>query len=645
MRNPLNADKRESSFQFLCRVFRKDQTYSDLVDELESYGLVFDRKALTQCLLFAVRASNIGDQTCLDQTTPAGALSEPARGLATTTAVPFSDRPNPVSIPKMRNTSASSHTEQSAAAAALANHGVAEPSITAPSSNNAVSATTIGAEQESSIQIRSILPQGQVLRPSPDSDERSKKRYRSTIEIMDSTQPRSDEDNMMVSPSKQPRLENPTGQAPNRHSPVLAIVESLARTAESPLSSPPAHLGPGNRNSKSEEGHERGDSPEVSHIRNRKDIAQALRPSDVLPERVSYNADTIARDILRAAGHHPTEAPLNHHLKELRENFSAVNTQTDLETFRWDLVDSDGPPAPRLEDIKVDLSPLIKPRRHDRDDGISGDSVQETPMDALDATAPMSPLTNYFSARYQSRQTTPAHDVAWPGAGPSVATPRSDRSPESEHGSSLHFTPSNGPKEAGEDILPHPQSSPVPEFPIYVCEWEGCQAELHDAHTLRRHVRKCHLKNQTSCLWADCPRSMKRFQPDELREHVQAAHIQPQVSKYGNGPTFPGNGDGMAPYLRDEDGAIITPDVATAREHDTIIFPANETAIEAYHELHGHYSDLERARQVFEAVQRQRRKIGFGLEREGCIFATPERNRVLDDQEDVFEVVPCPIED
>lgn len=101
----------------------------------------------------------------------------------------------------------------------------------------------------------------------------------------------------------------------------------------------------------------------------------------------------------------------------------------------------------------------------------------------------------------------------------------------------------------------------------------------------------------------------------------------------------------MAPYLRDEDGAIITPDVATAREHDTIIFPANETAIEAYHELHGHYSDLERARQVFEAVQRQRRKIGFGLEREGCIFATPERNRVLDDQEDVFEVVPCPIED
>ena len=38
-------------------------------------------------------------------------------------------------------------------------------------------------------------------------------------------------------------------------------------------------------------------------------------------------------------------APLNSHLDNLREKFTAVNYDSDLSTFRWDLVDP-GDPAP-----------------------------------------------------------------------------------------------------------------------------------------------------------------------------------------------------------------------------------------------------------------------------------------------------------
>ena len=53
----------------------------------------------------------------------------------------------------------------------------------------------------------------------------------------------------------------------------------------------------------------------------------------------TYNAKTIARDVLIAAGHHPREKPLNWHLLPLEGNFRNVNFGSDLSTFKWDLVD------------------------------------------------------------------------------------------------------------------------------------------------------------------------------------------------------------------------------------------------------------------------------------------------------------------
>ena len=57
--------------------------------------------------------------------------------------------------------------------------------------------------------------------------------------------------------------------------------------------------------------------------------------------RDTYNAKTIARDILVASGKHPIMTSLNYHLDILRKKFRHVDNNSDLTTFKWDLVDPD----------------------------------------------------------------------------------------------------------------------------------------------------------------------------------------------------------------------------------------------------------------------------------------------------------------
>ncbi|KAJ5178644.1 uncharacterized protein N7500_001343 [Penicillium coprophilum] len=73
-------------------------------------------------------------------------------------------------------------------------------------------------------------------------------------------------------------------------------------------------------------------------LKNRDDLVQPIRPNDALPKK-TYDPTTIARDVLIAAGKHPTEKVLNHHLEGLRRKFTKIDYLADLATFRWDLVD------------------------------------------------------------------------------------------------------------------------------------------------------------------------------------------------------------------------------------------------------------------------------------------------------------------
>lgn len=82
-------------------------------------------------------------------------------------------------------------------------------------------------------------------------------------------------------------------------------------------------------------------SPSRTYVASRSDIVQVLDAQDAAIKE-SYDPTTIARDVLIATGRHPLEKPLNHHLEILRGKFSAVDLSSDLDTFRWDLVDQVG---------------------------------------------------------------------------------------------------------------------------------------------------------------------------------------------------------------------------------------------------------------------------------------------------------------
>ena len=73
------------------------------------------------------------------------------------------------------------------------------------------------------------------------------------------------------------------------------------------------------------------------------DFSKALR-------RMSYNPNTIARDVLISKGLHPTERPLNDHLAQFRKTFACVTHKSDLSTFRWDIVDPAPDAAPNVVD-------------------------------------------------------------------------------------------------------------------------------------------------------------------------------------------------------------------------------------------------------------------------------------------------------
>ena len=70
----------------------------------------------------------------------------------------------------------------------------------------------------------------------------------------------------------------------------------------------------------------------------KKIVQPIFRRRDAL-RRTKYNPETIARDVLLATGSHPSMDPLNAHLDILQKNFRNVKPESNMSTFRWDLVD------------------------------------------------------------------------------------------------------------------------------------------------------------------------------------------------------------------------------------------------------------------------------------------------------------------
>ena len=95
------------------------------------------------------------------------------------------------------------------------------------------------------------------------------------------------------------------------------------------------------------------------------DIIEPMNKRRDALRRSTYNPKTIARDILLGIGRHPAMAPLNSHLDVLKDRFKAVDYESDLSTFRWDLVDPEGEANAELSDMDDEVPvPVVNPVAH-----------------------------------------------------------------------------------------------------------------------------------------------------------------------------------------------------------------------------------------------------------------------------------------
>ncbi|KAG5971166.1 hypothetical protein E4U58_000171 [Claviceps cyperi] len=124
-------------------------------------------------------------------------------------------------------------------------------------------------------------------------------------------------------------------------------------------------------------------------------------------------------------------------------------------------------------------------------------------------------------------------------------------------------------------------------FLIFLCEWAGCKAELHNLDTLRRHVYIVHGKHRGKmpcvCRWGSCEESSFSNAQD-WRAHLEKAHLAPFQWHMGDGPrnTSDGlslsGGEGLSAlpdYLRGPDGKQVTPSIRDQELEDYVTWRMN----------------------------------------------------------------------
>ncbi|EEA21472.1 hypothetical protein TMatcc_009116 [Talaromyces marneffei ATCC 18224] len=392
------------------------------------------------------------------------------------------------------------------------------------------------------------------------------------------------------------------------------------------------------------------DESVLCEIKRLPNITKPLNPSDAL-KRVYYNPKSIARDIMLATGRHPSERPLNFHLMHFTQTFSGVTVRSDLETFKWNLVDPGGPSMPvvELEDILVEPPEFTRKKRRRRDVGsrddadVKGPTSESQPQPSGTVATPGQPLSTSVSTPHGVRDSMVGTPTTGQRTGRRGRPPGAkNKNPTKATLKALVKTTAGSSTRDAQPAVPAPApATSVPElsYPMFTCEWASCPAQLHDVHTLERHVVKNHISGQTTCLWQNCPNLATEYSGEGLKEHLAQAHIQPLAWKYGDGASVNGNVQLDLDRYLNANGLIVTPDAITAGENDALIFPVEPIPIRAFNKLYGDQKATDRARQVLRAVQKRRRRVGIGLEQEGCEFSTPVRNKLFVNDEEFYEVV------
>ena len=359
--SPANAGKQLSA-DAIHQILNRNPSYTELCETLEARGFIIERGHFARTLLAAVPDFGSTRSQEQFQTPPSSSVTPSCSNFAQKPPTfgmlvpPESTSLNTLSTPN-RPTAKS----QSAVHAIPTNY----QRIRWADQNNVTSSVDHPQTPHHDFQtlLQPLIPS--LAPPSappclPSKEEMARKR--SFSDIVDLTQGLSEDDDIQP-PSKvlrvdHQRTENPTPSCvPSNNEPEIEASNldaelglsasakkgiDLSRYNYVPTSAtalgPLTVLGPLPTSSKRD------------HLR----FANVVRPmnrNDAL-RRSSYNPKTICRDILVSSGKHPTMAPLNYHLDGLRKNFDDVDSNADLSTFRWDLVDPGGNPGPCVSESK-----------------------------------------------------------------------------------------------------------------------------------------------------------------------------------------------------------------------------------------------------------------------------------------------------
>ncbi|KAL0941037.1 C2H2 finger domain-containing protein [Colletotrichum truncatum] len=124
-----------------------------------------------------------------------------------------------------------------------------------------------------------------------------------------------------------------------------------------------------------------------------------------------------------------------------------------------------------------------------------------------------------------------------------------------------------------------------PHFNVFICEWEGCRAELHNFATLQKHVVVVHTRKPPfQCRWAKCAAQQppREFSTSaDLKSHTEDLHMPPIAWQVGDGPQVslkryaPDDGAELPDYLFDKAGNQITPSIRDQKEEDFLTWRNN----------------------------------------------------------------------
>lgn len=412
--------------------------------------------------------------------------------------------------------------------------------------------------------------------------------------------------------------------------------------------------------------------------------------------RSGYNAKTIARDVLLAAGRHPHMRELNAHLEILKLALPGIDNSADLSTFRWDIVDPGGPEpgsgsivgtSSTVDPIAVDddaddegdeLDHIIDQGRQAIRQVIGPNGIGHSPAVVL-PTPPIKRKRNTVGRPlHQATASTPGtsstpSNPAGSGTTSGYAALRaaqtqaagasgSDSQPIKKRGRPLGWrkwmqkgstipAPSTG--------TPKPQPPPV-DYKVFLCDWLDCGTELHNLATLRKHIHKLHVRRDADavfpCQWHDCAQVRMTTENDrttirlvprryvteaECRAHIENAHLKSIAWSLGDGPAGgvldPNALAASDAYLSDARGRRVTPRIEVSDERARAA--ADPRVAADVGRRRARLTGDEAADEVRAGEERRRRAIGPGIDRGGARLANEKRRAGFVDDDDEVLVV------